>query len=125
MSSKGAFLPLTSPVGATIGRVFDWDKKWPKIIDSGSCSSGAVAVFGWETKVFSFTTGVSPKVVNESGGAQGQALRKLPATPENMTKLSAFEHAAANAPGAATSADKIAAAGYLPDHIENISSNFS
>ncbi|MFM0645253.1 hypothetical protein PQR14_13060 [Paraburkholderia bryophila] len=105
-------------------------------------------------KVFSFTTGVSPKVVNESGGAQGQALRKLPATAENMAKLSAFEHAAANGPGAATSADKIAAAagfarngaahtaastaalgagglrgahaaGYLPDHIENISSNFS
>ncbi|ASL48081.1 hypothetical protein bAD24_III11825 [Burkholderia sp. AD24] len=105
-------------------------------------------------KVFSFTTGVSPKVVNESAGEKGQALRNLPATPANMTKLAAFEHAAANGPGAATSADKIAAAagfarngaahtaastaalgagglrgahaaGYLPDHIENISSNFS
>ncbi|QCP52778.1 hypothetical protein FAZ95_26960 [Trinickia violacea] len=105
-------------------------------------------------KIFGMTTGVSPKVVSESGGEKGQALRKLPATAENMTKLSAFEHAAANAPGDATTADKIAAAagfarngaahvaastaalgadglrgahaaGYLEDHIENISSNFS
>jgi hypothetical protein len=105
-------------------------------------------------KVFSLTTGTSPKVVTESANEQGQALRKLPATAENMTKLSAFEHAAANGPGPSTMADKIAAtagfarngaahvaastaalgadglrgahaAGYLQDHIENISSNFS
>jgi len=92
--------------------------------------------------------------VNASSGEQWQALRKLPATAENMTKLSAFEHAGANAPGPATTPDKIAAApgfarngaahvaastaalgadglrgahvaGYLDAHIGHLSSNFS
>lgn len=103
---------------------------------------------------FAATTGVSPKVVAGSESAEMQALRKQPATAENMEKLSALEHGYANKPGEATTADHIAAnagflrngaahfaastaalgagglkgadaAGYLPHHIESATSNFS
>ncbi|KAB0641020.1 hypothetical protein WT67_22350 [Burkholderia stagnalis] len=103
---------------------------------------------------FAATTGVSPKVVAGSESAEMQALRKQPATAENMEKLSALEHSYANKPGEATTADTIAAnagflrngaahfaastaalgagglkgadaAGYLPHHIESATSNFS
>lgn len=102
---------------------------------------------------FAATTGVSPKVVAGSESAEMQALRKQPATAENMEKLSALEHSYANKPGEATTADHIAAnagflrngaahfaastaalgagglkgadaAGYLADHIEHTSTNF-
>jgi hypothetical protein len=103
--------------------------------------------------IFGMTTGVSPKVIKGSESAEMQALRKQPATPETMTRLSELEHQYANAPGDGTMADKIAAsagfarhgaahvaastaamgagglpaahqAGYLGEQIENITTNF-
>ena len=60
--------------------------------------------------VFRATIGNSHKIVAASADETGRALRELPATAANMTKLAAFEHAAANGPGPATTLDKIASA---------------
>ncbi|TCW81181.1 hypothetical protein C5O80_23775 [Burkholderia sp. SRS-46] len=102
---------------------------------------------------FAATTGTSPKVVAGSESAEMQALRKQPATAENMEKLAALEHGYANGPGPATTPDTIAAkagslrvgaahfaastaalgagglrgadaAGYLAEHVEHVTTNF-